>query len=84
MHILHTVLYTFPKRLTGRIWFSDISVSSFASDWLEEWREFSTPITNPMNFRITSDGQIKVAQNSSTYLSTNEDRYLSATRLIHF
>ena len=65
------------------------SVSSFASDWLEGWREFSTPITkrgraNPTHFQITSDGQIKVAQNFSTYLSTNEDRYLSATRLIHF
>ena len=51
--------------------------------------EFSRPITkrgraNPIHFQITSDGQIKVAQNSSSYLSTNEDRYLSATRLIHF
>ena len=56
------------------------------------WKDgasFSRPITkrgraNPIHFQITSDGQIKVAQNSSSYLSTNEDRYLSATRLIHF
>ena len=40
-------------------------VHSFSSDWLREWREFSGPITErskdkPMQFRITSDTQLKI------------------------